>query len=129
VEVYGQAVFAAQEKTLPLKNKDLDSQPQTVQKNWNLPTTVVQIEKQPELAALLTANYQQRIAELYNLGVFEITLFLDIADQLIKLAEHYHCAELARWANSLKNQTKLFDIRNITKTLADFDKLIKQLRG
>ena len=91
-------------------------------------TDIVNPQQWQELVELLNSNYQAKMAEMNSSGVFEIDAFVDIAEQLLQIAEQYHCRLLADWADSLKNQAKLFDIINITKTLTAFEKLIAQLR-
>jgi len=92
----------------------LVEQPQSVE-NWS------------ELVVLLRSHYQPQIANLNNEGGLQINDFIEIAEELLPVAETYSCQPLADWAMMLKNQAELFDITALPKTLSDFEDLIKQL--
>jgi hypothetical protein len=53
---------------------------------------------------------------------------IEIAQELIEIAEQFHCRLLHDWAQSLGSQAELFDLSNLTKTLNNFDLLLKQLQ-
>jgi len=91
----------------------LVEQPQSVE-NWF------------ELVALLRSHYLPQITKLNNEGGLQINDFIEIAEELLPLAETYSCQPLADWAMMLKNQAELFDITALPKTLSDFENLIKQ---
>ena len=104
-------------------------QEQTALITKNLPKTATTPTKQlPYLLALLTTDYQQQIAELHRLGVFEINLFINMTEQLIPIAQQYHCNSLENRAHNLKNQAQLFDLIELSKTLGSFEKLINPLQ-
>jgi nitrogen fixation negative regulator NifL len=79
------------------------------------------------LRLLLDSQYQQKIAEMNKSSAFQISKLIDIADELLDIAERHHYQPLTDWANSLKNQAELFDLDNLPKTLLSFQSLIKQL--
>ena len=84
---------------------------------------------QTELIKLLHIGYQQHITELSKSGVFQMNTYVEIAEQLIQLAEQFYCEPLSVWAGELKKKTKLFDMAGIEKTLASFTQLIEQLKS
>ncbi len=88
----------------------------------------VETQNLPELIALLVSDYQALIARLHNSGVMEIDLLIEVSEQLLKIAAHYHCSALAEWANTLKNQAELFDLERLPKTLNSFADLIKKMK-
>jgi len=93
----------------------------------NVIENVMNSEEKQALVELLTFRYSDTIKQLSLSGTFEIDVFIDIAEQLLVLAEKTHCSLLAEWANTLKSQATLFDITNLTKTLTRFEELLKQL--
>jgi CheY-like chemotaxis protein len=86
-------------------------------------------EKLSELVALLKTDYQAGIAKLNNSGALQVDSILEIAQQLIQIAQQYHCKPLYEWANELKTQAELFDLAGLSKTLTGFDSLLKKLRN
>ncbi len=94
-------------------------------------TTATATEEMPEnweeLIELINSVYQPKIAAFINSGGLQIYAFIEIADELIQLAQQYHCDALANWANLFKNQAELFDVENLSKTLSRFDDVIGQL--
>lgn len=84
--------------------------------------------KLDELAGLLVSSYQERIKQLGNLSGFNTAVIIEIAKQLLEIAEQYHCYRLTVWANDLKTQAKLFDIKSLARTLKGFELLLTQLR-
>jgi PAS domain S-box-containing protein len=88
---------------------------------------VVSAEKSQELVEILMSCYQNQLEQLNNSGTFEIYKLIEIAEQLLELAEQYACPALADWATVLKTQASLFDLSNLTQTLTEFDELLKQL--
>jgi PAS domain S-box-containing protein len=119
-------LLAALQSLLPLENKMepslLIEPPETMVKQTML------AENLPELIELLRSNYQERITLLHNSGTFEIDAIIEVAEQLLEIAEQYQCDALASWANSLKNQAELFDIESLPKTLNGFDSLLTSLK-
>jgi hypothetical protein len=84
------------------------------------------IEKPQELLQLLTA-YQHSVRQISDSGGFDINELIDIAEQLLQIAQQHHCSLLMDWATTLKNQAQLFDITNLARTLIRFEELLKQL--
>jgi hypothetical protein len=68
-----------------------------------------------------------QIALLNNPAILQIDELIDIAQQLIEIAEQYHCNLLHDWAETLKKQAELFDLGNLPETLSNFERLLKQL--
>lgn len=101
--------------------------PQPVQVVQAAAEKAVETESLPELMALLSSDYQQLIARLHDSGVLEIDLLIDVSEQLLKIAEHYHCTLLREWADTLKTQAELFELEKLPKTLSSFDDLIKRM--
>lgn len=89
----------------------------------------IEMEKLPELLALLGSHYQNQIKELSSSGCFEINLFIEIAEKLLEIADQYRCSLLADWANTLKTQTEMFDIQKLPNTLREFDVLLEHLNS
>lgn len=89
----------------------------------------ISIENQPELTALLCSRYQIPIIELNNSSALHINVIIDIAEELIAIAEQYRCPRLLEWANTAKIEAELFDLVMLPKTLARFDGLLKQLEA
>jgi hypothetical protein len=92
-----------------------------------LTETTVAPEQLPELLESL-ASYQDTLKQLSMSGGFEIDELIKIAEQLLQIAEHYHCSLVADWANTLKSQAQLFDITNLARTLKGFEVLLGRLR-
>jgi PAS domain S-box-containing protein len=86
-------------------------------------------EDQQDLVELLSSQYSETINQLILSNTFKMSAFINLSEQLLALAEQHHCRLLADWANTLKNQAVLFDIGNLTKTLIEFDVLLKQLNS
>jgi PAS domain S-box-containing protein len=84
------------------------------------------IEKPKELLQLLIA-YQHSVTQISDSGGFDINELIDIAEQLLQIAEQYQCRLLVDWATTLKNQAQLFDITHLARTLIRFEELLKQL--
>jgi nitrogen fixation negative regulator NifL len=86
------------------------------------------VENLPELIELLRSHYQERIAMLHNSGAFEIDVMIEIADELLEIAEQYHCQLLENWATTLRKEAELFDLENLPKTLSGFNVVIANLK-
>jgi signal transduction histidine kinase/CheY-like chemotaxis protein len=83
-------------------------------------------EKVSELLVLLTP-YQNTFREMLNTGGLNISLLIEMAEQLDEIAGRYHCSLLNEWINTLKTQADLFDVTNLSKTLKGFDTLCGQI--
>jgi CheY-like chemotaxis protein len=79
------------------------------------------------LYTLLKTDYQAQIAALNNPEILQIDELIDMAEQLINLAEQYSCHLLHDWAETLKKQAELFDLSNLPETLTHFEQLLTQL--
>jgi two-component system sensor histidine kinase EvgS len=88
----------------------------------------INTEQTQELYELLSNHYQSLITQFSSSGAFEIDALIEIAQELIEIAEQFHCRLLHDWAQSLGSQAELFDLSNLTKTLNNFDLLLKQLQ-
>ena len=106
--------------------KDVNNIGHALAKN-TLPTAT----KQENLTELLEqlVSYQEPLKKLAESGAFEIYVFLEIAAQLGKIAEQYHCHPLENWANELESHAKLFDIRQLAKVSSSFNALLAQLQA
>jgi hypothetical protein len=71
--------------------------------------------------------YQKRITDLNSSGVVQVDTLIEIAEQLLEIAQEYHYSPLYEWANTLKTQSELFDLASLPKTLSCFDDLIDNL--
>jgi signal transduction histidine kinase len=87
----------------------------------------VSADQRRALLALLVQDYQPKIKELQELGIFDVSAFLEMAEQLSVVAQQYQCYALQAWADTLKKQTELFDLKNISQALANFDVLLTDL--
>jgi CheY-like chemotaxis protein len=87
----------------------------------------VYTEQWQTLIELLISQYQEKITQLSMSDGFNISEMIEIAEQLLELTQQYPCKPLEDWATTLKIQTQLFDITNLSKTLQRFDSVIKQL--
>jgi CheY-like chemotaxis protein len=85
------------------------------------------VENLAELVELLRSVYQKRIVELNSSGAVQVDTFIEIAEQLLEIAQQYHYSPLYEWANTLKTQSELFDLASLPKTLSCFDDLIDNL--
>jgi response regulator RpfG family c-di-GMP phosphodiesterase len=83
---------------------------------------VIDSEKLPEFLALLT-TYQDEINSIKDSEAFNMYSLTEMAEQLVEIAEKYHCPSLKEWANTLKEEADLFDVVNLSKTLKRFDAL------
>jgi len=93
----------------------------------SVPTEIALPHHLPELIALLNSDYQIQITQFNDAQALEIDNLIDVAEQLIKIAQHYQCGLLLNWASDLKNQAELFDLDKLPKTLANFTRLLAQL--
>jgi CheY-like chemotaxis protein len=133
------AVFYNTRINKPVSKNELLSAMQLFLPIVKIPDTLIEIttensiedvmkpEKRQELVELLTERYLDTIKQLSISGVFKIAVFIELAEQLLTLAEQTHCSPLANWANSLKSQAELFDITKLARTLSGFEKLLKEL--
>jgi signal transduction histidine kinase/CheY-like chemotaxis protein len=76
-----------------------------------------------EKLSKLLAAYKDEFREIRYSDGFNVSSLVETAEQLIQIAEKYHCLSLKEWANTLKSQADLFDIVNLSQTLSCFDKL------
>ena len=83
---------------------------------------VMDSEKLSEFLALLT-TYRDEINSVKDSESFNMYSLTEMAEQLVEIAEKYHCPSLKGWANTLKEQADLFDVVNLSKTLKRFDAL------
>jgi len=90
--------------------------------------TKLDSEKARELHQLLSQRYQADITQLKNSGAFEIDRLIEVAEQLLEIAEQYSCHTLSAWANNLKNQAELFDLTKLSQTLENFEKVLNHLQ-
>jgi len=86
------------------------------------------VEKLPELIALIESRYQAPIEQLNQSEALQIDILVDIAEQLLQIAQQHHCDVLSNWASTLKSQAELFELTNLPKTLNQFEQLIGQLK-
>jgi CheY-like chemotaxis protein/nitrogen-specific signal transduction histidine kinase len=93
----------------------------------NYASCAVATKQLKALTFLLQQDYQARIALLSQSEIFDLTTILEIAEQLIQLAELHHCELLHIWAKNLKTQAELFDLVETSRTLKSFDELLTQL--
>jgi PAS domain S-box-containing protein len=80
-----------------------------------------------ELIELLTSHYQGQIAYFHNADALEIDAIIELAIQLLEVAQQYHCQVLYEWAQTLKNQAELFELESLPKTLVGFQMLLEKL--
>ncbi len=90
--------------------------------------TKLDSEKARELHQLLSQRYQADITQLKNSGAFEIDRLIEVAEQLLEIADQYHWHALSAWASNLKNQAELFDLTKLSQTLEDFEKVLNHLQ-
>jgi signal transduction histidine kinase/CheY-like chemotaxis protein len=121
-------LLTAMQTFLPV-NKAVEMTPQPLAEAIQIPfEKTATPEKLQELAALLAANYQTPIARLNNSGALQIDIIMEIAKQLLEIAQQYYCKPLYEWASLLKSQTELFDLEKIPKTLNKFQILLNDLK-
>ena len=101
-----------------LKSSETDIESESVLKSEAL----MHSEKVPELLALLVI-YQDEFRDMLHTGGLNISLLVEMAEQLEEIADKYHCSSLKNWTNTLKTQADLFDIANLSQTLNGFDSL------
>ncbi len=79
-----------------------------------------------QLSELLTllAVYQVKFRSSNG---FNVSFLVEIAKELVQLADQYHCLSLKEWAKTLGTQADLFDISNLNKTLSYFDTLYESI--
>lgn len=114
--------FLPLDKTMAIANTSLTTE--------TAPLLIAEIlppEQQPEFVTLLQSRYQKPIAQLNSSGALRINTIIDIAEELLKIAEQYRCSVLSNWANTLKSQAELFELTLLAKTLSGFETLLRQL--
>jgi PAS domain S-box-containing protein len=89
--------------------------------------TLPSLAQRDELWLILTRDYQQKIAQLAESGIFDLDMFADLVVSLQDLAQLYACDALQNWAALLQNKVDFFDVGEIPKILRDFNNLLTQL--
>ena len=120
VEICNQTQNTAVPKPIVAETEPLSATSAEIEKT-------AQVEKLPELVALLKADYQKLIAQQNNSGALQIDALIDIAEQLLQIALQNQCELLSEWAGTLKKQAELFDLAALPKTLSRFENLLNQL--
>jgi hypothetical protein len=105
-----------------LKSTEIRIESDDVLKSKSGIDVVMDSEKLSEFLALLT-TYQDEINSVKDSESFNMYSLTEMAEQLVEIAEKYHCPSLKGWANTLKEQADLFDVVNLSKTLKRFDAL------
>ncbi|MBT3605392.1 MAG: response regulator [Candidatus Latescibacteria bacterium] len=77
-----------------------------------------------ELVAALNAQQSVWKELSETLSINDIESF---ADQIKKLGDQYDYAPVIRWAEKLAEQASMFDLDNMATTLAQYDKLMKEV--
>ena len=118
-------LLIAMQSFLPLQDLSIPESEKEMAKIEN----EIDYDKCLKLLELLNTYYKPKINEFNNLGgIFPIDSIIDIAEDLSKVAKQFDYQPLGNWANTLKEQAKLFDLKNLSKTLNHFDKLLFQLK-
>jgi two-component system sensor histidine kinase EvgS len=105
-----------------LKTTEINIESNDFLKSESRIDVVIDSEKLPEFLALLT-TYQDEINSVKDSEAFNMYSLTEMAEQLVEIAEKYHCPSLKELANTLKEEADLFDVVNLSKTLKRFDAL------
>ncbi len=105
-----------------LKTTEINVESDDILKTENQIAVVIDSEKLSEFLALLV-TYQDEINSVKDSESFNMYSLTEMAEQLVEIAEKYHCPSLKEWANTLKEEADLFDVVNLSKTLKRFDAL------
>jgi PAS domain S-box-containing protein len=89
--------------------------------------TLPSLTQRNELLLILTRDYQHKVTQLAESGIFDTDMFIDLVVSLQDLAQLHACEALQNWAELLQNKVDFFDIEEIPKILRDFDNLLTQL--
>ncbi len=86
----------------------------------------VDSEKWSEMLVLLVV-YQDEFKKMLRTSGFNIGLLMRTAEKLVQIAETHNCPLLSEWADTVKTQADLFDMKNLSQTLSGFDALCERI--